>query len=83
MILDASEHMFGYRLDGREVRDVTWDGATHAVAAEWGEEFEHQVHREMGAVLQTLQRIQVPVQDRIDFTVSWCAKTGVRMAHNG
>ena len=57
IILDASVHGYGYRCDGRLTRDVKWDGRTKAVAAEWvGSPLEHQVHREMAAVVATVQR---------------------------
>ena len=57
MILDASEHGFGYRCNGREHQDVEWDGKSRAVAAQWrGTTYEHQVHREMAAAVQAVQR---------------------------
>lgn len=57
VMFDAATSGFGYRCDGREVRDVKWDGRSTAVAAEWeGEPHKHQVHREMAAAVQVTRR---------------------------
>ena len=56
VISDASEWGFGYRFDGRETRDMQWDGQSRAVAAQWTETWEHQVHRELAAVREALRR---------------------------
>lgn len=55
LMMDASVHGIGYRLDG-EQRDVKWVPGSLAGAAEWGDEqWEDQVHRELGALLVILE----------------------------
>ena len=56
VISDASQHGYGYRIDGRDVRDLKWNKRSRAVAAQWTEEWEHQVHRELAAVREALQK---------------------------
>ena len=79
----ASQHGYGYRCDTREVRDVKWDGQTRAVAAEWdGEPMEHQVHREMAALLPTLQREATRLRGRAVLLMTDCTAV-VRYVNEG
>ena len=49
IMMDASVHGFGCRIDGKD-RDVVWRPTSYAIAAEWsGDVFEFQAHRELAA----------------------------------
>ena len=61
LMMDASVHGFGYRIDGK-VRDVEWRPTSYAVAATWpADVYEAQAHRELAAFCEMVEH---PLESR-------------------